>query len=143
MVGEAEVTALDGRRAALRDMAKGRGLVVVFWSPLCGPAVEAVPEIESLRRQLARRGVPLVIVAEQSAGTPELTKVMTEQRLEAPVYLDVGGAAAARFNNWGTPTLYLLDTDGRLMFPGTTDVPSALFYSAALLQAAPDAARGR
>ncbi|WP_298206813.1 TlpA disulfide reductase family protein [Gemmatimonas sp.] len=143
VVGEAEVTALDGRRAALSDMAKGRGLVVVFWSPLCGPAVEAVPEIESLRRQLARRGVPLVVIAEQSAVTPELTKVMTEQRLEAPVYLDVGGGAAARFNNWGTPTLYLLDTDGRVMFPGTTDVPSALFYSAALLQTAPKSGQGR
>ena len=131
-VGEVSVGTLDGRRAALSGLAQGTGLMVVFWSPLCGPAVEALPEIEALRRQLAQRGVPLVLVAEQSTVTPELTKVITEQRIETPVYLDVAGAAAARFNNWGTPTLYLVDTDGRVIFPGTTDVQSALFYSAAL-----------
>ncbi|WP_353265304.1 TlpA disulfide reductase family protein [Gemmatimonas sp.] len=143
VVGDAAVTALDGRRHMLSGMAKGRGLAVVFWSPLCGPAVEAAPEIDALRRQLAQRGVPLVIIADQSTVTPELTKVVAEQRIQAPVYLDVDGAAAARFNNWGTPTLYLLSPDGRVLFPGTTDVQSALFYSAALLQAAPEAGRGR
>ncbi|MCE2902450.1 MAG: redoxin domain-containing protein [Gemmatimonas sp.] len=143
LVGEVSLATLDGRSAAMSAMAQGRGTVVVFWSPLCGPAVEALPEIESLRRQLAQRGVPLVIIAEQSTVTPELTKAVTEQRIQAPVYLDVDGAAAARFNNWGTPTLYLVGTDGRVIFPGTTDVQSALFYSAALLQTAPKSGQGR
>ncbi len=48
------------------------------------------------------------------------------------MYLDVDGAAAAWFNNWGTPTLHVLDADARVMFPGTTDVQEALLYSAAL-----------
>jgi thiol-disulfide isomerase/thioredoxin len=135
-IGDVPVATLDGRRAALTRMSKGRGLVVVFWSPLCGPALEAVPEIEALRQQLEQRGISLVVVAEQPAITPELTKTLSAQRMTAPIYLDVDGAAAARFNNWGTPTLYLLDANGRVMFPGTSDVQEALLFSAALSQAA-------
>lgn len=131
-VGEVNVATLDGRRTALSTVAQGKGLVVVFWSPQCGPAVEALPEIDSLRRQLEQQGVPLVIVAEQSTVTAELTSVLTTQRVKAPVYLDVDGAAAARFNNWGTPTIYLLGTDGRVMFQGTSDPQEALVHSAAL-----------
>jgi hypothetical protein len=127
------LASLDGVRATLNGLTRGKkGLAVVFWSPLCGPAVEALPEIESLRRRLEQQGVPLVIVAEQSTVTPELTTVLTTHRVQAPVYLDADGAAAARFNNWGTPTLYLLDAGGRVMFPGTTDVQELLLYSAAL-----------
>jgi hypothetical protein len=115
---------------------------VVFWSPLCGPAVEALPEIESLRRRLEQQGVPLVIIAEESTVTPELTSVLTTHRVQAPVYLDADGAAASRFNNWGTPTLYLLDASGRVMFPGTSDVQELLLYSAALHPAAPNVKQG-
>lgn len=131
--GDVELASLDGVRATLNGLTRGKnGLAVVFWSPLCGPAVEALPEIESLRGRLEQQGVPLVIIAEQSTVTPELTTALTTHRVHAPVYLDADGAAAARFNNWGTPTLYLLDAGGRVMFPGTTDVQELLLYSAAL-----------
>jgi len=138
ILGDVELASVDGGRATLNGLARGKkGLAVVFWSPLCGPAVEALPEIESLRRRLEQQGVPLVIIAEQSTVTPELTTVLTTHRVQAPVYLDADGAAAARFNNWGTPTLYLLDASGRVMFPGTSDVQELLLYSAALHPADP------
>lgn len=138
ILGDVELVSVDGGRATLTGLARRKkGLAVVFWSPLCGPAVEALPEIESLRRRLEQQGVPLVIIAEQSTVTPELTTVLTTHRVQAPVYLDADGAAAARFNNWGTPTLYLLDAGGRVMFPGTSDVQELLLYSAALHPAAP------
>ncbi len=62
----------------------------------------------------------------------ELTAVLSKERVQAPVYLDVDGAAAARFNNWGMPTLYVLDADAHVIVPGTTDVQAALLYSAVL-----------
>lgn len=131
VVGDVSVATLEGHRTPLHSLSQGRGLVVVFWSPLCGPAVDALPDIEALRGKLAKQGVPLVIVAEQSSVTPELTRILTTQRIQTPVYLDVEGVAAARFNNWGTPTLFLLDGSGRVMFPGTADAQEALFFSAA------------
>ncbi len=81
IIGELDIATLNGERRPMRAMARGGGLVVVFWSPQCGPAVEALPEIEALRKRLGQQNVSLILVAVQSSVTPELTAVLSKERV--------------------------------------------------------------
>jgi thiol-disulfide isomerase/thioredoxin len=130
------VRALDGRETALSALANGRPMVVVFWSPQCGPAVEALPKLELLSRKLAARQVPLVIIAEQTSADSALTRELRKGGFTGAVYLDARREASKAFGNWGTPQLYVLDRDGRVLFDATSSVGETELRMEALLTSA-------
>lgn len=130
------VRALDGRETALSALANGRPMVVVFWSPQCGPAVEALPKLELLSRKLAARQVPLVIIAEQTSADSALTRELRKGGFTGAVYLDARREANKAFGNWGTPQLYVLDRDGRVLFDATSSVGETELRMEALLTSA-------
>lgn len=127
------VTALDGRETALSTLANGRPMVVVFWSPQCGPAVEALPDLELLSRRLAARQVPVVLIAEQTSADSTLTRELRKGGFTGAVYLDAKREAYRAFGNWGTPQLYVLDRDGRVLFDATSSVGETELRMEALL----------
>lgn len=127
------VTALDGRALSLSALANGRPMVVVFWSPQCGPAVEALPKLELLSRKLAARHVPLVLIAEQTSADSALTRELRKGGFTGTVYLDARREAYKAFGNWGTPQLYVLDRDGRVLFDATSSVGETELRMEALL----------
>jgi thiol-disulfide isomerase/thioredoxin len=127
------VTALDGRETALSALAAGRPMVVVFWSPQCGPAVEALPKLELLSRKLAARQVPLVLIAEQTSADSALTRELRKGGFTGAVYLDAKHETYKAFGNWGTPQLYVLDRDGRVLFDATSSVGETELRMEALL----------
>lgn len=134
-VDDATLTRLDGSAYQLSALRGQRATVVLFWSHECGYAIEAVPELQALRKQLEQRGIPFVWIADANRVTPELTKTLKEKQVQEPVYLDATGKATATFNNWGTPMLYVLDSKGRVAFPGTSNQSQILLYAEALKSA--------
>lgn len=133
---EVTLRALDGSSASLRTLLAPQVTVVVFWSTDCGPAVDALGEIQATAAALARRGIRTVTVVEQPQSTPALRDVLRTKAFTLPVYLDVSGAASAAFNNWGTPQAYLLDAKGNVMFSATSDFESVALRAEAMLLAA-------
>jgi thiol-disulfide isomerase/thioredoxin len=127
------VKALDGPETALSAVANGRPMVVVFWSPQCGPAVEALPKLELLSQKLAARQVPLVLIAEQTSADSTLTRELRKGGFTGAVYLDARREAYKAFGNWGTPQLYVLDRDGRVLFDATSSVGETELRVEALL----------
>lgn len=108
-------------------------MVVVFWSPQCGPAVEALPDLELLSRRLAARQVPVVLIAEQTSADSTLTRELRKGGFTGTVYLDAKREAYRAFGNWGTPQLYVLDRDGRVLFDATSSVGETELRMEALL----------
>jgi predicted negative regulator of RcsB-dependent stress response len=136
-VDDVPLLGLDGRSHQLSSLRGDRGTVVVFWSHECGYAVEAVPELQALSARLAKRGVPMLLVADAARMTPALMATLKEKQVTMPVYLDATGRATATFNNWGTPTLYVLDSKGRVAFPSARAMSQVLLYAEAVLGSAP------
>ena len=88
--------------------------VVVLWSRYCGPSMEALPGIESVARDLAAAGVPLLAVTRDAPDSPE--EYLEAGGFDLTVLFDVDGELGRALNNWGTPQYYVLDGEGRLRF---------------------------
>jgi hypothetical protein len=79
----------------------------------------------------------MLLVADAARMTPALMATLKEKQVTMPVYLDATGRATATFNNWGTPTLYVLDSKGRVAFPSARAMSQVLLYAEAVLGSAP------
>ncbi|MCA0374558.1 MAG: TlpA family protein disulfide reductase [Gemmatimonadetes bacterium] len=136
-VEDASVRDAQGRDITLSALRGEQGLVVAFWSRECGPAVEALPDILALADALGARGVPLVLVAEQSAPDAAMDSLLQRAKVSRPMYYDAGGRLGKAFNNWGTPQLFVLDGDGRVAFAGSSDLALTRLRAEALLATRP------
>ena len=123
---------IDGTGASLRSLLAPHVTVVVFWSIDCGPAVDALAEIQAAANILATRGIRTITIAEQAQPTPALRDLLRTRAFTLPVYLDAGGTAGKAFNNWGTPSMYLLDAKGNVMFSSTSDMASVVLRAEAM-----------
>jgi hypothetical protein len=107
-----------GRVRTLEELRGGEATVVLFWSRWCGPAVEAIPDIEWLYGWLRARGVPLITVVDET-WTGESGRLPGDRGLGFPVYYDHEGEAKSAFNKFTTPEYYVLDRSGRVAFAGS------------------------
>lgn len=121
IVSAIRVLTRDGKTIDLRTAMKGQITVVAFLSRFCGPAVEVLPELQSLAATLQPLGVKTVTVFEERAPSSDLTAFLQKQKLTLPVLLDATQAASGAFNQWGTPYFYVVDAQGRIMSEPTSD----------------------
>lgn len=109
-----------GGWATLSSLSTGRPTLVVFWSRFCGPSVQALPELKELARDLAAEGVRTVAITEEPPSA-EFASFLEEHELaDLPVRHDLRREASRAFNQWATPSYFLLDGDGRLRFEYST-----------------------
>lgn len=132
-VEPATVMSVDGHASSLVALAKGRPMVLVMFSPLCGPAVAALPAMQQMSARLQQKGVSVVLIAEQSTADDALLSVLKQAKYTGPVYLDSSKQASRALNNWATPQMYVLDRDGRVMFDPTSSTGEAILQMEALL----------
>jgi hypothetical protein len=87
----------------------------VFWSPFCGPALQALPEIERVSKLLRAWGAKTVLIS-RARPTEVAWSVLDGNSLASSLYHDASGDATEAFNNWGTPEYYILDGEKRVRF---------------------------
>lgn len=133
--------ALDGSTTDLSTLSKGHVTIVAFWSRHCGPAIMALPELQRVAERMAKVGVRTLMVVDESQRSPELQTFLQENRVTLPVYLDAKKLASQAFNQWGTPEFFVLDQDGRMVFPSTSDTDVLLVRAEAVRLAAVGSAR--
>lgn len=106
----------DGRDITLgqwRAQNAGRPLLLYFWAdwcPICGAMEGSVERI--------RKDWPVLSVAMQSGGAPEVARSLVERRLWWPALVDDQGELAQRYGIAGVPAFVILDADGRIRFSG-------------------------
>jgi thiol-disulfide isomerase/thioredoxin len=129
--GSVRLRDLQGRRDDLSSLGKGRVMVVGIWSRFCQPAIDELPAFAAIATRLERHGVRVVSIVEESAASADLEAFLAKAKLPVTTYLDADHAAGRAFNQWGTPTFYVLDQNGRIQLDGTSEASEALVYAEA------------
>jgi peroxiredoxin len=112
---EVRLERAGGSAARLDTLTRGRVTFVAFWSRHCGPSLEELPALERLSARLRKQGVAIVTITDERVSD-DLQRFLAEQKLTFPVYADEWREASRAFNQWGTPSYFVLDADGLVRF---------------------------
>ena len=105
---------LEGGYASLSDV-RGKATLVVFFFPSCGFCSRALPEAQKLHASYSDQGLSMVWIN----VVPDEEKLIAAWRIRhgytVPVLL--GGASVLDdYNVTGTPTHYLIDSQGKVLW---------------------------
>ena len=100
------------------DLAQLRGKVVLmeFWATWCGPCVRSMPAVKTAYAKLHPRGLEIIGVSFDKSR-PSLGYFLKQHEIPWPQYFDGLGLEnrlGARFGVETTPTLWLVDKQGKL-----------------------------
>lgn len=93
---------------------KGKVVLIDFWATWCGPCVESLPHNEALHKELASKGLQVMAISNEDAGT--VRTFMSEQKYTMPTFIDVGGSACEQLHVSAYPTLMIVDRSGKLAY---------------------------
>ncbi len=117
-----EFQLIDGRRLQLPDL-ENRPVLVTFWATTCAVCVKKTPELVQLYRDLNPRGVEMIAVAMAYDPPNRILDFSRLNNIPYPISLDLDGDIARAFNDVSlTPSTFLLDQDGRIIFSRTGDI---------------------
>ncbi|MGM0675617.1 MAG: redoxin domain-containing protein [Spirochaetota bacterium] len=114
---------LEGADITLED-AEGRPLVINFWATWCGPCEVELPVKTRLAREFEDEarfwGINLTT---SEGGVEEVRRYAEEHEINYPVLLDRRGNVQQRYGVRGTPTTYIIDSEGGVVhkFMGAMD----------------------
>ncbi|QGM80507.1 TlpA family protein disulfide reductase [Otariodibacter oris] len=103
---------LQGNPVSLQEK-QGKPLLLTFWSGACGICVEELSEFQKLQSQYPDNLQILAInIDGESANTEEL---VTKRNLVLPVVKDQLNITAERYQLKGTPTSFIIDSNGKIL----------------------------
>jgi len=116
------LTDLEGNSYTLSENLSGKVHLLVFWSIFCEPCKAEMPLIQRLYEEYKDKG--LVVVAIAMDGAPMAKSIQglaNQQGYTFRVFIDQLAAdesfvAADPFGVAGTPTLYLVNSQGKITF---------------------------
>lgn len=113
--------AITGRPVSLQRDYKGKVVVIVFWASWCPDCHVGTPKWKELYEKYRGRGVEFVGVSldepEASGGLTSLKAYVTAKQIPWPQFYQGNRFDSAFSQRWGvssTPTVFLLDTEGKL-----------------------------
>jgi hypothetical protein len=115
----------DGNPRPLRDVTGGQPALIVFWNRECPGALEALPSIVQVAKRLTATGRAVILVND-GAASKDASTTLRMRGWTLPVYYDGRGMMAQAFNNFGTPSYYVLDGAGRIRFEHMDNVAEAV-----------------
>jgi peroxiredoxin/predicted secreted protein len=125
-----EVTDIDGNRYALEDQIGKKVVVLTFWSFFCEPCKRTLSILNDIHRRYRPRGVNVVAVSLE--GEPMLSRIKSrvyQDKLEFTFLLDEPEGdsfeVADPYLVPGTPTLYVIDKAGKIVFARAGKVSTA------------------
>jgi peroxiredoxin/uncharacterized membrane protein YphA (DoxX/SURF4 family) len=99
----------SGGTVTLSDLlARGKRVLLVFFSPSCGPCVRIAPELARWQREFADTLTVVVL----SSGAPETVLERATQHEITDVLVDERGEVAKAYGSRGTPGAILVDPSG-------------------------------
>lgn len=108
-----KVTGMDGETLSLESL-RGKPVFLHLWRAGCVSCVAEIPGINALYNAYAGRGMAFVTIA-----LGEKEKLESELQLhdvQFPVYTTAGDKLPPIFNTASTPTTYIIDRDGFIVY---------------------------
>lgn len=99
----------------MKSLSNYRGEVVLLniWATWCLPCREEMPEIERLHQELGPKGLKIVAVSVDNAGTEQqIRDFVKEFGLSFEVLHDATGAIQSIYRTTGVPETFIIDRDG-------------------------------
>ncbi len=112
---------LEGKEYRLGEY-RGHIVVLVFWAATCDVTQRYAAYLNGFYEAYKPRGVVVLGVDAHAWDTPERIRwALEEHRIEFPVLRDADGRVADLFGVTVTPTVCVIDRDGRLRYWGAID----------------------
>ncbi|HEY7111459.1 MAG TPA: redoxin domain-containing protein [Thermoanaerobaculia bacterium] len=109
-----DVPTLAGGKLSLKDLS-GKVVLVDFWATWCGPCRMALPELQSLRKEMAGQPFEIFSVsADRELST--LREFVAKNGMTWPQTWDARGELAHAFSIPAYPSYYLLDPEGAVVY---------------------------
>jgi len=111
-----DLPALDGKRYTDRYLI-GKSTLVVFWASWCPVCQVELPKLHALFDAMRGRGLQVLAIG--FADDPDKIRryVRTHGEIfDFPVLYDSGDTVAKRFGVVGTPTIYLINSRGKIEY---------------------------
>jgi len=115
------MTDVNGESHTLSDY-QGKIVVLNFSSQHCPFSRRVDPELTEIAEEYAEEDVVILSIDANDATTPEDIKAYAEEReLSVPILNDEALAYADKLGATRTPEVYILDTEGTLVYHGAFD----------------------
>lgn len=102
----------SGGAVTLSDLlARGKSVLLVFFSPSCGPCAHIAPELARWQREFPAT----LTVAVLSSGTPEAVATRASEYEIAEVLIDESGVVAKSYGSRNSPGAILIDVGGAVV----------------------------
>jgi len=92
---------------------KGRVVYLDFWASWCGPCRESLPQLNTLRNELKRKGFEVVAV-NLDENTEDAKAFLKQFPVDYPILLDPEGRVPGKYELPGMPTSFLIDKRGNI-----------------------------
>ncbi|MDJ0833868.1 MAG: TlpA disulfide reductase family protein [Gammaproteobacteria bacterium] len=108
---------IDGTKQTFQQL-KGKPLLVTFWSPSCAICLKEVDEFNQLYRSHAGGSEFELLALSMYYDRPDwVIETSRESGMQYPVYFDLQKQLSSAFGDVrATPTSFLLDRDGRIVY---------------------------
>jgi peroxiredoxin len=107
-------TTITGQKLALQDL-RGKPVLVTFWATSCSSCMAEIPHLIDLYQRFHPQGLELIAVAMAYDPPNQVVAMAKSKNLPYPIALDINSEHAHAFGDiWGTPTTYLIGTDGTI-----------------------------
>ena len=108
---------LKGNSVNLKDFRGEKIVVLDFWRSDCPPCRKAIPELNRLQKDYAKKDVQVLGINIRESVS-KVISVKTQYTVEYPILLDVKADVARNYRVRGIPNLIVIDTDGIVQYNG-------------------------
>lgn len=111
-----ELKTLEGETVALGDL-KGQPVLLTFWATTCPGCVKEIPHLVELYERYHAQGLEVIGVAMAYDPPNQVLAMRNQRELPYTIALDLDSSAARAFGDVRlTPTTFLIDTRGRIIY---------------------------
>lgn len=106
---------LDGGALSLAAF-RGHVVLINFWAVACPPCRIEMPELESIHRRYAGRGLRVIGITEMDPSRDQALRFVAEAGVTYPIVLDPGARIADLYALEAHPTTFILDARGQVRY---------------------------
>lgn len=104
---------LSGNQVKFPDISKGRPVIVIFWATWCPYCKALMPRLAQIKQDFSAANLEVYAVDFSEQGNDPRPEI--KQRGLPFVFLLNGDDAAARYDIWAVPALYIVK-DGKVLY---------------------------